>query len=125
MFESSDMQRSVDRIQQHMELRGLRPNTVSTFGGCAHRFLAHVGKRPVDIALLRTRTFSLRVRKSGILEIIEVLGSRGDFCRMTPAIPPAPHTRRAYDHCLRDHVVRCGAKTVARHVQIPRSTVST
>ena len=44
---------------------------------------------------------------------------------MTPAIPPAPHTRRAYDHRLRDHVVRCGAKTVARHVQIPRSTVST
>jgi hypothetical protein len=35
------------------------------------------------------------------------------------------HARRAYDHRLREHVVRCGAKTVAKHVQIPRSTVST
>ncbi len=36
---------------------------------------------------------------------------------------PTP-VRRAYDHRLREHVVRCGAKAIARHVQIPRSTVS-
>jgi hypothetical protein len=35
-----------------------------------------------------------------------------------------PRVRRAYDHRLREHVVRCGAKAIARHVQIPRSTVS-
>jgi transposase InsO family protein len=44
---------------------------------------------------------------------------------MSPAISTPPHTRRAYDHRLREHVVRCGAKSVVRHVQIPRSTVST
>jgi putative transposase len=32
--------------------------------------------------------------------------------------------RRTYDHRLREHVVRCGAKAIARHVQIPRLTVS-
>jgi putative transposase len=38
---------------------------------------------------------------------------------------PAPRTRRAYDHRLREHVVRSGARSLARHVVIPRSTVST
>jgi hypothetical protein len=31
MFETSDIQSSVERMKQHMELRGLRPNTVSRF----------------------------------------------------------------------------------------------
>jgi len=44
---------------------------------------------------------------------------------MTPTILNAPRTRRVYDHRLREHVVRCGALAVAKHVQIPRSTVST
>jgi hypothetical protein len=33
--------------------------------------------------------------------------------------------RRAYDHRLREHVVRSGARSLARHVPIPRSTIST
>jgi hypothetical protein len=33
--------------------------------------------------------------------------------------------RRDYDHRLRDHVVRPGARSLARHVLIPRSTLST
>ena len=44
---------------------------------------------------------------------------------MTLAILDTPHTRRGYDHRLRGQVVRCGAKVVARHIQIPRSTAST
>jgi hypothetical protein len=44
---------------------------------------------------------------------------------MTPAIPNPPHSRRAYDHRLRERVVRCGTSAVSKHVQIPRSTVST
>ena len=44
---------------------------------------------------------------------------------MTAAISDASRTRRTYDHRLREHVVRCGTMAVARHVQIPRSTVST
>ena len=33
--------------------------------------------------------------------------------------------RRAHDHRLREHVVRSGARSLARHVPIPRSTIST
>ena len=36
-----------------------------------------------------------------------------------------PRMRRAYDLRLREHVVRSGARSLARHVPIPRSTVST
>jgi putative transposase len=39
--------------------------------------------------------------------------------------PLAAHTRRAYDHRLREHVLRSGARSLARHVVIPRSTIST
>jgi len=44
---------------------------------------------------------------------------------MTTAVSTTAQTRRAYDHRLREHVLRCGAAAVAKHVQIPRSTVST
>ena len=36
-----------------------------------------------------------------------------------------PRTRCAYDHRLRDHVVRIGTRCLPKHVAIPRSTVST
>ena len=49
----------------------------------------------------------------------------GDVREMTVATAVLPRTRRAYDHRLREQVVRCGAKVVARHLQIPRSTAST
>jgi putative transposase len=38
---------------------------------------------------------------------------------------PTPRRRRAYDHRLREHVVHSGARSLARHVAIPRSTLST
>ncbi|HEX7507274.1 MAG TPA: hypothetical protein VF550_10920 [Polyangia bacterium] len=44
---------------------------------------------------------------------------------LTGAVSVGLKTRRAYDHRLREQVVRCGAKVVARHVQIPRFTSST
>jgi hypothetical protein len=44
---------------------------------------------------------------------------------MTLTVANVPSARRAYDHRLREHAVRCGAKTVARHVHISRSTIST
>jgi len=44
---------------------------------------------------------------------------------MRPAILNPPHARRAHDHRLRERVVGYGASAVAKHVQIPRSTVST
>jgi hypothetical protein len=37
MTEPNDVQSSLDRMKIHMELRGLRPNTVSTFA-------VHLGK---------------------------------------------------------------------------------
>jgi len=44
---------------------------------------------------------------------------------MAFAPSPTPRVRRAYDHRLREHVVRTGARSLARHVPIPRSTIST
>ena len=38
---------------------------------------------------------------------------------------PGPRTRRTYDHRLRKHVVRAGARSVRHGLAIPRSTVST
>ena len=71
------------------------------------------------------RHFALLVRKSGTLDIIEFSRDEGDPLGMTAAVSTTAHTRRAYDHRLREHVLRCGASAVAKHVQIPRSTVST
>jgi hypothetical protein len=45
MTESNDVQSSLDRMKIHMELRGLRPNTVSTFARCARCFLAQAPHR--------------------------------------------------------------------------------
>jgi hypothetical protein len=36
-----------------------------------------------------------------------------------------PQLRRAYDHRLREQVLRAGTRTLTRHLAIPRSTVST
>jgi hypothetical protein len=44
---------------------------------------------------------------------------------MTPTASDAQRPRRTYDHRLRAHVVRCGPMAVAKHIHIPRSTVST
>jgi len=38
---------------------------------------------------------------------------------------PGPRTRRTYDHRLREHVVRAGARSLGHGLAIPRSTVST
>ena len=43
---------------------------------------------------------------------------------MTPAPLAAPHHRRAYDHRLREHVCRTGARALGHRLQIPRSTIS-
>jgi putative transposase len=44
---------------------------------------------------------------------------------MMSAPSPTPRLRRAYDHRLREYVVRSGVRSLGRHVGIPRSTVST
>ena len=71
------------------------------------------------------RHSELLVRKSDTLDIIEVFRGAGNPSGMTAAILDASRTRRTYDHRLREHVVRCGTIAVAKHIQIPRSTVST
>jgi hypothetical protein len=43
---------------------------------------------------------------------------------MTPAPLAAPHQRRAYDHRLRDHVCRTGARALGHRLHVPRSTIS-
>jgi putative transposase len=44
---------------------------------------------------------------------------------MTPALPSTPLHRRAYDHRLREHVCRTGARALGHGLHVPRSTVST
>ena len=65
MTEPNDVQSSLDRMKIHMELRGLRPNTVSTFARCARRFLAHTDKAPADVTSTDVESFLLDlVRKA-------------------------------------------------------------
>jgi putative transposase len=44
---------------------------------------------------------------------------------MTTVPAATPQPRRAYDHRLREQVLRTGTRVLARHLAIPRSTVST
>ena len=44
---------------------------------------------------------------------------------MMNTLTAAPRTRRAYDHRLREQVIRSGPRCLPKHVAIPRSTVST
>jgi putative transposase len=48
----------------------------------------------------------------------------GDASAMTVAAA-TPQPRRAYDHRLREQVLRAGTRALTRHLAIPRSTVST
>src|SRR5450432_3929623 len=43
---------------------------------------------------------------------------------MTPVLPAAPRYRRAYDHRLREHVHRTGARLLGHGLHVPRSTIS-
>ena len=44
---------------------------------------------------------------------------------MIPTLAATPRARRAYDHRLREHILRTGARALTRRLVIPRSTVST
>ena len=65
MTEPNDVQSSLDRMKIHMELRGLRPNTVSTFARCARRFLAHTDKAPADVTSTDVESFLLDLVRKG------------------------------------------------------------
>jgi site-specific recombinase XerD len=65
MSESSDIQKSVERMQIHRELRGLRPNTTYTFANCARRFLAYVGKSPTAVTTEDVEGFLLDLVRRG------------------------------------------------------------
>jgi len=65
MTEPNDVQSSLDRMKIHMELRGLRPNTVSTFARCARRFLAHTDKSPADVTSADVESFLLDLGRKG------------------------------------------------------------
>ena len=49
----------------------------------------------------------------------------GDSLAMLDTSTTTLRTRRAYDHRLRDQVVRTGTRCLPKHLAIPRSTVST
>ena len=65
MTESNDVQTSLDRMKMRMQLRGLRPNTIATFAGCARRFLAHAGKATSAITGADVESFLLDLVSRG------------------------------------------------------------
>jgi site-specific recombinase XerD len=65
MSDPTDVQKSIERMMSRMDLRGLRPNTVSTFAGCARRFLAQVGKAPSVVTAADVETFLLDLCRRG------------------------------------------------------------
>ncbi len=95
-----------------------RPCTVAVHL-LTHAFLASCVRRHSEFS----------VRKSAIPDFIQFFEA-AECCHapgMTLVASDAqrPRPRRAYDHRLREHVVRCGPMAVAKQVHIPRSTVST
>jgi integrase/recombinase XerD len=65
MSDTSDIEKSIERLQIHMRLRGLRPNTIRTFTGCAARFLTHVGKPPAEVTTRDVELFLLELVRRG------------------------------------------------------------
>jgi len=65
MSEISDVQSDVERMKKYMELRGLRPKTVSTFSRCARGFLTQVSKMPAEIAAGDVEGFLLEFARRG------------------------------------------------------------
>jgi hypothetical protein len=64
MSEINDVPSAVERMKQYMALRGLRPNTVSTFTRCARRFLAHAGKLPTGITTTDVEGFLMHQHRA-------------------------------------------------------------
>ena len=65
MTEPNDVQTSLDRMKMRMQLRGLRPNTIATFAGCARRFLDQAGKTPSAITGADVESFLLDLVRKG------------------------------------------------------------
>jgi integrase/recombinase XerD len=122
MSESSDVQKSVERMQIHMELRGLRPNTTYTFANCARRFLAYVGKPPTAVTTedvegflldLARRGRSPRTRNVNLAAVRCLLAAaRGDGSRIvTAGIPSAKRPHRCPEILSGSEIVRLLAAT--------------
>src|ERR1035437_9141727 len=65
MSDSTDDQNHIERMMTRMVLRGLRPNTVSTFAGCARRFLDRAGKAPAGVTAADVESFLLDLCRKG------------------------------------------------------------
>jgi integrase/recombinase XerD len=122
MSESSDVQKSVERMQIHMELRGLRPNTTYTFANCARRFLAYVGKPPTAVTTedvegflldLARRGRSPRTRNVNLAAVRCLLAAAlGDASRIvTAGIPSAKRPHRCPEILSGSEIVRLLAAT--------------
>jgi integrase/recombinase XerD len=65
MTEPNDVQSSLDRMKIHMEMRGLQPNTVSTFARCVRCFFTHTDKTPADVTSSDVESFLLDLVRKG------------------------------------------------------------
>jgi hypothetical protein len=81
-------------------------------------------------AELCAQTFRTKVyaRAACLISLVFWLARRamaGDVFAMLGTTTPTPWTRCAYDHRIREQVVRSGTRCLPKHIRIPRSTVST
>jgi site-specific recombinase XerD len=89
-------------MMTRMELRGLRPNTVFTFAGCARRFLEHAGKAPADVTAADVESFLLDLCRKGSMPSTRNVALAGVRCLLgattgsdvTASIPRAKVPRR-------------------------------
>jgi integrase/recombinase XerD len=57
------MRRLRDKMREDLELRGLRPNTIDTYIGCARRFVEHFALPPAKLGAAEVRGYLLYLIK--------------------------------------------------------------
>jgi integrase/recombinase XerD len=92
MSETDDLQGSLNLMRQYMKLRGLKPNTVSTFTRCARSFLAHVGKAPAETTTDDVREFLLRLAGRGRAPRTRNVNLAAVRCLLTASLGRASRT---------------------------------
>jgi integrase/recombinase XerD len=66
MVRNSYVQKSLQRMQERMELRGLKPITVAVYSRCVRRFITHVGKPLGSVTTKDIEQYLLGLARDGI-----------------------------------------------------------
>ena len=66
MADDSDVQECLRRLQERMEVRGLRPVTITVYRRCVRRFVLHVGKTLDDVTTEEIEQYLLEQARQGV-----------------------------------------------------------